>query len=100
VPIYKTGYKTDCSNGRGISFLSTIYASLSNISLSKLIPYAEVISGDLQCGFRLNISTTDHTFCLRQILEKSGNTMRRFIGYLWISRKLMIQLGAKSRIIF
>jgi hypothetical protein len=24
----------------------------------------------IQCGFRRNISTTDHIFCIRQILEK------------------------------
>jgi len=26
--------------------------------------------GDHQCGFRRNSSTTDHIFCIRQILEK------------------------------
>jgi len=26
--------------------------------------------GDHQCGFRRNRSTTDHKFCIRQILEK------------------------------
>jgi len=26
--------------------------------------------GDHQCGFRRNRSTTDHIFCIRQILEK------------------------------
>jgi len=43
---------------------------LSNILLSRLIPYAEEIMGDHQCGFRRNRSTTDHIFCIRQILEK------------------------------
>jgi len=38
--------------------------------LSRLIPYAEEIMGDHQCGFRRNRSTTDHIFCIRQILEK------------------------------
>jgi hypothetical protein len=71
VPIYKKGHKTDCSNYRGISLLSTTYKILSNILLARLTPsYAEEIIGDLQCGFRCNWSTTDHIFCIRQILEK------------------------------
>jgi len=70
VPIYKKGDKTDCNNYRSISLLPTTYKILSNILLSRLIPYAEEIMGDHQCGFRRNRSTTDHIFCNRQILEK------------------------------
>src|SRR5215469_16281959 len=70
VPIYKKGDKTDCKNYRGISLLPTTYKILSNILLSRLIPYAEEVIGDHQCGFRRNRSTTDHIFCIRQILEK------------------------------
>jgi len=70
VPIYKKGGKTDCNNYRGISLLPTTYKLLSNILLSRLIPYAEEFIGDHQCGFRRNRSTTDHIFCIRQILEK------------------------------
>jgi len=43
---------------------------LSKILLSKLIPYAEEVIGDHQCGFRRKGSTTDNIFCIRQILEK------------------------------
>jgi hypothetical protein len=43
---------------------------LSNILLSKLVPYIDEIVGDHQCGFRRNRSTTDQIFCIRQILEK------------------------------
>jgi len=43
---------------------------LSNILLSRLIPYAKEIIGDHQCGFRRNRSTIDHIFCIRQIVEK------------------------------
>ena len=70
VPIHKKGDKTDCNNYRGISLLTTTYKILSNILLSRLIPYAEEVIGDHQCGFRCNRSTTDHIFCIRQILEK------------------------------
>ena len=50
VPIYK-GDKTDCNNCRGISLLPTTYKILSNILLSRLIPYAEEVTWDHQCGF-------------------------------------------------
>jgi hypothetical protein len=70
VPIFKKGDKTDCSNYRGISVLSTTHKILSNILLSRLTPYAEEIIGDHQRGFQHNRSTTDHTFNICQILEK------------------------------
>ena len=46
------------------------WKTLSKILLSRLIPYAEEVCEDHQCGFRRNRSTTDHIFCIRQILEK------------------------------
>jgi hypothetical protein len=70
VPINKKRDKTDCNNYRGISLLPTMYKIFSNLLLSRLIPYAEEIIGDHQSGFRRNRSTTDHIFCIRQILEK------------------------------
>jgi hypothetical protein len=51
VPIHKKGDKTFCNNYRGISLLPTTYKILSNILLSRLIPYAEKIIVDHQCGF-------------------------------------------------
>jgi len=41
-----------------------------NSGFKGLITYAEETTGDHQCGFRRNRSTTDHIFCIRQILEK------------------------------
>jgi len=70
VPVYKKGDKTDCSNHRGISLLPTAYKILSNILLSRLTLYAEKIIGNHQRGFRRNRSTTNHIFCIRQILKK------------------------------
>ena len=46
VPICKKGDKTDCSNYRGTSLVSTAYRILSNILLPRLTPYAEEIIGD------------------------------------------------------
>ena len=70
VHIYKEGDKTECSNCRGMSLLSTTYKILSNTLLSQLTPYIEEMIGDHHCGFRRNRSTTDHIFCIRQTLEK------------------------------
>jgi len=69
-PIHKNGDKTDCNNYRGMSLLPTTYKILSNILLSRLLPYAKEIIGDHQCGFRRNRSTIDHIFCICQMLEK------------------------------
>jgi len=62
VPIYKKGDKIDCSNYRSISLLPTTYKILFNTLFSRLIPYAEEITGDHQCGFRSSRSTY-HIFC-------------------------------------
>jgi hypothetical protein len=51
VPIYKKGDKTDYSNYRGISLLSTSYKMLSDILLSRLSPHINKIIGEHQCGF-------------------------------------------------
>jgi hypothetical protein len=85
VPIHKKGDKTDCSNYRGTSLLSTSYKILSNILLSRLIPYADEIIGDHQCGFQCNRSMTDQIFYIRQILEKkweyNGTVHQLFIEF-------------------
>ena len=100
VLIHKKGNGTDFSNYRDISLLPTTYKILSNILLSRLTPYAEEVISDHKCGFRQNRSTTDPIFCICQILEKNGNTKKQCISCLWNSRKLMIQLGGKSYILF
>jgi sorting nexin-29 len=69
IPVHKKGDKIDCSNYWGMSLLSTSYKMLSNILLSRLIPYVDEIIGVHQCGFRHNRSTTDQIFCI-QMLEK------------------------------
>jgi hypothetical protein len=72
LPIHKKSDKTDSNNYR-------------SISLSRLTPYVEEIIGDQQCGFQHNKSTTDHTYCICQILEKkwehSGAVHQLFIDF-------------------
>jgi len=68
-PICKKDDKTDCSNYRSISLLSTTHI-LSSTLLSRVTPNAEEIVGDHKCGFRRKRSTTDHIFCIRQALEE------------------------------
>jgi hypothetical protein len=60
--IHRNGDKTDCSNYRGISLLSTSYIDLFNMFLSSLSPHICEIIGDRQRGFRCNRTTTDQIF--------------------------------------
>jgi hypothetical protein len=85
IPIHKTGDNTDCKNYRGISLLSTAYKIVSNIFLARLTSYVNEVLGDHQCEFRLNRSTTDQIFYIRQILEKkwecNGTVHQLFIDF-------------------
>jgi hypothetical protein len=51
VPIYKKGDKTDCSNYRGISLLSTMYKILSNILFSRLTHTQRKLLGIISVDF-------------------------------------------------
>jgi hypothetical protein len=77
--------KTECTNYRGTSLLPSSYRIVSNIFLSRLIPYADEIIGDNQCGFQSNRSTTDQIFYICQILEKkweyNGTVRQLFIDF-------------------
>ena len=65
------GTRADCGNYRSISLLSIAGKSLARIMLNRLIPaVAEKNLPKSQCGFRLNRSTTDMIFTVRQIQEK------------------------------
>jgi hypothetical protein len=94
VPIHKKGDKTDCNIYHGISLLSTSYKILSNVLLSRLVPYIDEIIGDHQCGFRRNRSTTDQIFCIRQILEKAYNSVRREVLY-----NILIEFGIPMKLV-
>jgi sorting nexin-29 len=69
--IYKKGDRLQCENYRGISLRNVVYKIFTNVVTQYLEIYAEEILGDYQCGFRQGQSTTDKTFTLRQIIEKT-----------------------------
>jgi hypothetical protein len=95
VPFYKKGDKTDCSNYRGISLLSTSHKILSNTLLPKSSPYVDESIGDQHCGFRRNRSTTNQIFALVRYWRKNRSTIRQYISYSLNSRQHIIQLGGK-----
>jgi hypothetical protein len=70
VPVHKKSDKTDCSNYRGISLLSTSYKILFNILHSRLSPNIDEIIGVHECEFQCKKSNIDQIFCTRQMLEK------------------------------
>ncbi|KAJ4434691.1 hypothetical protein ANN_23259 [Periplaneta americana] len=111
VPIFKKRDKTNCSNFREISLLFTSYKILSIILLRRLTPYVDEIIWDHQCGFRLNRSTTDQIFCIRQIMEKKlkykSTVHQLFInfkkGYDSIKREvvydILIEFGIPKKLV-
>lgn len=68
MPIYRRGDKTECSNYRGMSVLSSTYKTSPSIPLSNLTLYIDEIIVDNFYGSRRN--TNDQIFCSGQILEK------------------------------
>jgi hypothetical protein len=63
VAFLKRGAKPDCKNYLGISLLSNLYKSLSNILPSGIDMYIDEINGDCRYGFQ-HRSTTDRIFCV------------------------------------
>jgi hypothetical protein len=84
---------------KGILLLSTTYKILFNILLYRLTPYTEEITENHQSGFRRNRSTADHVFCIRQMLNKNGNTIKPAISSSLTLGKPTILLEGKSCII-
>ena len=80
VPISTKGDKTECSNYRGILYLSITYKILYNI-LSKFTPNIEERIGEHESGFRRSRSATDHIyFTFVKCLRKNGNTINKCIS--------------------
>jgi len=92
VPIYK-GEKTDCSNYRGISLLSTTYKILY-ILLSGSTPHSEEIVGAHQLDLNVTGQLLIIYSAFNKYWRKYGNTMKQCI------RNPMNQLAERSCVIF
>jgi len=86
LPIHKKSDKTDCSNYRSISLLSTTYKILSNVLLSSLTAHVEEIIGDHQRGF-WHKSTTDLSYTWEKMGTQwsSASAIYRLPESLWFS---------------
>jgi hypothetical protein len=95
-----------CTIHKRFTILNKHYAQTCSLSTSIIISqysymfWSVEFAGDHEWWFRHNRSTTDHIICIGQILEKNGNTVKLYTGYLQTSRKLMNQLGGKTCITF
>ena len=68
--IRKKGKKAEYENYRGITVLnnfSRLYGKIIKCLLEQEFPHIET---EEQVGFRAGRSTTDHVFCLEQLIEK------------------------------
>ena len=68
--------KSDCSNYRGITLLSTVGKILAHVLLSRLTPIlVEENTLGSQCGFHAKQSNTDMIFVFRHIQKKCSENM-------------------------
>jgi len=74
--------------------------NFSKILLSRLTPYVDKIHWGHQCVFQRKTSTTGHIICIRQTVQKEGNTMQQNISYLETSRMPNMRTRWRFCIIF
>lgn len=67
---FKNGNRVKPENYRGISFLDTVYKVVSFFVLTRIEIYAQYVIEQYQRGVIRGMSTIDHIFTLRQIIEK------------------------------
>ena len=66
VPLYKgMGDKCECSNSRGISFLSVVGKLFGRVPIKRVKAGTECAIGEEQCGFRQGRGCKDQVFAVR-----------------------------------
>lgn len=86
-PVHKKGDKQDRNNYREITLLNVACKVFSNCILTRIKEKAEQTTGEYQGGFRPGKSTTDQIFVIRQLYQKIGNLIKRYIRYSLTSKK-------------
>jgi len=82
VPIHKKGDKTNCNNYGGVLLLPTTYKILSTILFSRLIPYAEKVTGTINADSDATGPLLIIYYAFGTYLRKNGNTMKQCISSL------------------
>ena len=111
LPIFKKGNKTDCSNYRRTSLLSTTHRILFISILSRLTPISKKIIGDQQCEFRCKGYHMIIHYAFVKQLRNNGNTTRQCISYLYVDFKktcdsvrremynILIEIGVSMKLV-
>ena len=83
----KKGDRSICGNYRGITLLSVAGKILAKILTTRLIPLAEEILSESQCGFRPARGTTDMIFSARQLQEKCREQQKPlYMGFIDLTK--------------
>ena len=79
----KKGDLKDTNNYRGIMLLETCYKIVANILHARLLPIAEQIDNETQCGFRPERSCADAIFTVKLAMKKrKEHNMETWILFL------------------
>ena len=82
-PVHKKGDRTDCNNYRPISLLPHAGKIYERILKGRLRTYVEDTLHETQHGFRPNRGTTNLSFALKILLEKSWEfNYPRYLAFL------------------
>jgi len=83
-----------------MSLSPSTFEELYNIFLLRLTPYVGEITGDRQCGFRWNESTSGQIFCTHQIIEKKKWEFNSRVHQLYVDFKRAYVTGKRNYTIF
>ena len=111
VSIFKKGDRSVCGNYRGISLLSIVGKVIARLLLNRLLPLAEEILPESQCGFRPQWGTIGMVFTLRQLQEKCREQQRPlYLAFVDLTkafdsvdrstlRRLLVQVGCPEKFV-